>query len=218
MSGSVANSTRWTRDEDSILLSMYAGHTISEIAQRIGRSPASTFAHSRRIGLLKRPPWTTQDDARLELAWGAPVSTIARELCRSESAVYHRAGFLGFAGIPKDGESITDASKRCGFTRSQLRRVLRWAGVDVHPVVPTGTRKRARRFWVDKVECDEAVARWVDSETPNAAAMRLGVSYPRLVRRLKSCGLNLPEKPTRKRSWRIPSALIDQAIAAQKAA
>lgn len=212
------NGQAWTAAENDWLRINFETTSLATIACALGRSFHSVAQHMRYLGLRKRKVWTAKDDLRLELGWGSPIVDLSVELGRTAGAIEERARFLGFAGVPKGGELLTHAAARCGFSRDQLRSLLKWAAVELHPVTPSGKRKKSRRHWVDKCECDDAVAKWARSETMNAAAKRLGVGWPTVARKIQMSGLKVPPRPMGRKTWRIPSDLIDRAFAIRKAA
>ena len=191
-----------------MIVAMIHASTVAEIGAKLGRSCPSVYNRSSRLGLLTKRRWTHAEDLRLEFDWGAPVAALAAELHRSEESVHRRALKLGIAGIPSGGERISASVKRCGFKRDQLKRILKWAGVELHPVLPTGMRKKQRRQWVEKTDCDDAIAKWASSETVQRAAIRIGISWPTVVRRLERGGLNV-EKYRCGCTIRIPSDVLD---------
>lgn len=206
----------WTPAEDAALRELWQTLEAKEIAARLpGRTEIGVWHRMRRLGLTKRRRWTERDDEKLRLLWGCPIKTVAQELGRTIAAVYWRAQLLGLPlGVPEDGERLTTAASRCGYSITTMRMILDWAGVPIWRGLTRGALKTKNcTHWVESELVDEAVARWCQTETPTAAARRLGMSAARVVARLLASGLELPPKPADKRHWRIPSEIIDRAIA-----
>lgn len=94
----------WTFDDDQFLRIRWRLAGISPIARDLRRSPQDVGARALELGLergvssgpdLKRP-WTANQDELLKLQWPtATVSRIARDLCRTQSAIRDRAMKLG---------------------------------------------------------------------------------------------------------------------------
>lgn len=203
----------WTRAEDDTIRELAPEQEASDVAVALGRSVSAVFHRMARLGIQKRRRWTKADEAALEAMWGHALPTIARALKRTVITVYWRAQRLGLGlGCPDGYEYLSAAALRCGYCASQLRRILRWAGVAVRKSV---TRYQSRRtfHWVDPFEVDEAVRRWHETETLNAAARRHSLHSTSLEVRLRMVGAPLPPKPGKKLHWRIPSATVDLAVA-----
>jgi len=147
------------------------------------------------------------------MLWGVPICIIARELERTPEAVYQRAARIGLPnGCPPGHEYLTAAAKRTGFgDTGMLRRILKWAKVRIRHTNSLEPAQHAR-FFVEPEAVDRAVAAWLKTETPEAAARRLGVSTATVMSRLQLSGLRLPPKVGRKKHWRIPSTTIERAM------
>lgn len=210
------NGPLWTPAEDEILRSMFFGSTALEISARLpGRNESAVFHRSRRLGLIKNRRWTDVDDKRLRNWWGEPIAKVARELDRSVITIYWRAQVLGLPlGVPQGGEYLSTAARRCGYATQTFRKILKWAGVSARRAVTRNPLKCWHAaHWVDPDDANDAVSKWLRTETPQAAGRRLGLDGSTVIRRLILSGLPLPPKPGRKEHWRIESEIIEQACA-----
>lgn len=203
----------WTPAEDAIVRELAPTHEALDLLPKLpGRTVGAIFHRLQRLGIQKRRRWTRAEDTALELAWGEPLDKLSRELRRTKITIYARACALGLLGIPRGGEHLATAAVRCGFDSGQLRKILKWAGVKLNPV-PARRRAKPTYFWVDPTEVNDAVRAWLETETPNVAAKRIGCSAEKIEGRLKASGLAVPKKPRGRRHWRIPSKTIDFAMA-----
>lgn len=206
----------WTAAEDAILREFGPKLESSEVAAMLpGRSVYAVFNRLPRLGIQKRRRWTAADDERLRILWGDPIRTVAKELGRSIATVYWRAQKLGLPlGVPEGGERLSNAAVRSGFALETLRSILAWHGVPIMRALTREALKTKRvTHWVESELVDEAVELWLKTETPHAASRRIGISTARIVNRLLASGLKLPKRPERKCHWRIPSDIIDRAVA-----
>jgi hypothetical protein len=92
-----------------------------------------------------------------------------------------------------------------------LRKILRWGGVRIRPSI---SRPMSRRHFhvVETDSVDEAVAKWLATETVEFAARSRGTTPEILRARLLASGERLPPRPRGKRHWRIETTLIDRVL------
>lgn len=181
--GKRTKAPNWTPAEDEVVRTMYrAIGDVATAAMLPGRSLVSVQKRASALGCAIRPDWSPSEDKQLILLWesGLRLSAIAKQLGRPAHGVYNRALKLGMqAGCPQGFEYLSAAMQRAGFNSTdQLRRVLKWAGVQVHMALsqPKTRHVSWHHHYVDPTQVDEAVARWVRSETLVDAAKRHGIS------------------------------------------
>jgi hypothetical protein len=157
----------WTPAEDDTVRAMAANHEAVEIAAELpGRSAMAIMHRCRHLGITKRRRWTRSDDLRLADLWGKDLAEVSRTIGRSMLATYQRAQILGLGlGRPVGSESLTASARRCGYAVKQLRRILRWAQVRIHDSV-TRQKLEGCRHWVEPIDVDEAVAKWLKRDEP----------------------------------------------------
>jgi hypothetical protein len=205
----------WTEAEESWLRANAKTKTLAEMAAHLGRSWRSVSNRTSRLGLLKLRRWTREDDMRLRSMWGSKsVRYVAAKLDRTVATTYWRAQLLGLdLGLQPGTEYLKSAAKRAGFSPEALRNILSWARVHTS-LPPTRTTSKRPKRCIEPDVVDDAVARWMKTETLAAAARRYGFSESgSVLLRLRASGLPLPKKPKRLRHWRIPSETIDKAMA-----
>ncbi len=194
LQGCLSTAQGWTSEEDAILVRAYAAGGVAAARGVLPhRSEAALFHRARRLGLYRRRPWSDEDDRRLRTLWNDSTSlgSMARVLGRTEATVFQHGYFVLRLplGPPQGCEYLTSAALRCGFsTSAQLRRILAWAGVRLRRV-RTWRGKRARCRYVDSFDVDRAVERWLETETSEAAARRLGMNGDRLRARFRKIGI-----------------------------
>jgi hypothetical protein len=192
--GVLADRTPWTPEQDRVLVAAYAAGGVKAAAAALPeRSESSIFHRARRLRVTRRRRWTPGDDLTLEVLWGEGLrlSGIAKHLGRTTLTVYWRAQKIGLPlGVPDGFEHLSTAAKRAGFAPEALRLMLRRAGKKVRSSLsrPTGPRSWHRQI-VDSRDVDEVVARHLATETPAAAARRLGINPDRLRARLAQIGV-----------------------------
>lgn len=91
---------RWTNDEIAFLKANYLTMSYEEIANHLGRSERAVRGKCSELGLVKRKPWTNEEDDLLrELYSKFPETTfldsLAKQLGRSRAAIACRANELG---------------------------------------------------------------------------------------------------------------------------
>lgn len=207
----------WTQAELDAVRTRYATSGARALAAELGRSERSVVRKAQALGCARKPHWTPEEDDRLRLLWEglSPPHVVARELGRSKGAVIQRATHLGLGrGVPQGYESIAQAAARTGLCEPTLRRVLLWAGVRRRRTMSSGPRAmpRGSHTCVDPFDVDEAVARWLATETVTAAAKRRGLRAITLTAWLREAKV-IPE-PSRgsRRAHRVPSEEIDRVI------
>lgn len=207
----------WTPAEDAVLRVRYEREGAAAMAQALGRTLGSVHHRTRALGLYTHRRWTAKDDAQLEMLWGeTSLAWLARKIGRTVFATYKRAQDIGLPlGLPDGDEYITTAISRTGYHGGPLRRILKWAGVDIRLAMSRPCGARRHFHIVDADEVNDAIARWLKTETLQGAARRHGIDRNTLAGWLEASGLPLPPKPDGKRHWRIPSDTIDAAVAAR---
>jgi hypothetical protein len=213
----------WTKHEEGILRRRYrAAAGVDGLAAELGRTPRAILARARKLKIYRAPRrWSDIEDRRLMLALEeVGLAWAARRLGRTPRAVHQRALRIGIPlGRPPGYESISAAAARTGFAFETVERILGWAGVKTRHALaqPSATRapRRLQRM-VETFDVDEAIEAWLSTETPYAAARRLGCSEERLVKALLRSCLPLPARPGQGKHWRIPSETIDRAMSARK--
>lgn len=171
----------------------------------------------RSKDLLPGRKWTEHEQDRLRMLWGVhSVAHVARELRRSEGAVYLRAQRLGLGvGCPQGWEYVAGAAERAGFTHPTMWRILRWANVHVrramaHPTAPN------HRHIVEPADVDDAVADWCKRETIAEAARRVGYNTDTLRIALNHAAErgDIDMGPHRRRQeWRLLPETVDAVVA-----
>jgi hypothetical protein len=212
----------WTAEEDDVLRAFYPTGASLVVAEKTGRDRAAVRLRARRLGVKVRPRWSAAEDGLLRDMWGHfPIGAIAAATAHSVLATYKRAAAMSLGrGCPVGFEYLQAAADRAGYSASQLRRILRWAGVPLHRAMVRRPEVPGAKHFVDPALVDNAVADWHKTETPAVAAKRYGVAGNGLRRRLREAhasGLAMPRDPAKpggRRHWRVPSETID-AIAAQ---
>lgn len=221
--GSTAHCRPWTEEEEQVVRSDYKELGADHVAGKIGRSREAVRSRAWKLDLFRRPRrWTPEEDRRLRNALDETgLGWAATRLGRTPRALYDRALRLGIpVGRPPGYESIAAASKRTGFDFKSIRKILIWAGVKIRHSLsqPNGNRQRTRlQRMVEQIDVDDAVAAWVLTETPYAAARRLHCDDGTIVEALLDSGLQLPPRPAGGKHWRVPSVLIEQALAMRRA-
>lgn len=210
----------WSVLEDEVLLGRYVSDgTDACVAALLGRSRGAVMHRAQKLGLQTHRRWTMLDDARLRQQWGIGLSVevVAKRIGRTSKATYQRAKVIGLPlGLQPGYERWTDAAKRTGYCTTQLWRICRWAGVEVHramsrPSKPRGRSKAHafRHHFVDSFELDEAIERWHRTEAVHSAARARGLVGDTLRRWLRDEGL---PPPTGKQHWRVETETIERVV------
>lgn len=206
-----------------------------------GRTRDSIGTRARAIEALAHPPkWHPAEDTALRADWGsvgwrklrdtiraARAKALGVELTavplRSRRAVSRRADDLGLPqGVPQGLVTIAEACRVLGYAHHQLVAVLARHGVAMtyHPTAhqsqhkKTTTRYKRSTLWrvVELDEAREAVLAEQGYETARGAARARGIDPQRLYKILQREGVIEVGRP-RRTHFRIPSAVIDAAIA-----
>jgi hypothetical protein len=208
----------WSPPEDAILRRHLRSRGTAYVARRVGRSLRSVMLHAWRLGISRQPRWNDIERRVLRNLWGeSPLHVIAKKLGRSEGAVYEEARRVGLSRVPTGMELLSVAARRTGFAEETLRVVLDWAGVELRWPARKPSKKRRRHVCVDTFEVNEAVERWLATEALAPAARSRGL-YPQRLARLLVGIDGVPPRPCKGRIWRIPSDVIDRALAADRRA
>jgi hypothetical protein len=220
--GAVEGTTLWTEEEKRTLVDAYQRGGIAAAMRALPhRSKSSLFHAAKRAGASRRPRWTPREDERLRIEWGSlSMKELVRAFGRPRDGIYMRARDLGLpVGAPPGTEYLSHAAKRAGYCTTQLRRILRWAGVSVRESY-SRTHGRRRSFHiVDPLDVDDALEAWHKTETLESAARRIGVSSETIYRRLRESGVE-PRKATKrpKAHYRVATSDIDAAMSKSRAA
>jgi hypothetical protein len=214
--GATAGFRPWTAEDDEAIRGGFAHGRGRALAERLGRTISAIHHRAQRLGIVADRRWTPADDAELRMLWfEVGVAEIAKRMKRTRAAVVQRAReYLGLPlGAPPGLEYVSHAAVRTGFALATLQMILRWAGVKPRPSMSYDRGAKRHFHIVDSVDVDDAIERWLATESLEAAARRIGWSAETLARRLLASGLDVPPRPTRKRHWRIPTVFVDQVVA-----
>lgn len=216
--GVVEGTLPWTDAEGAVLAEAYARGGIAEARRALpSRSSSAIYHMAKRLGVKRRVRWTPKDQAKLRTLWGSvPIDDICKELGRTRCAVcWYAHNVLGLkTGNPPPWEYLSHAARRTGYQTSQLRRILRWAHVEIRAAYVYRASSWQRHI-VDPVEVDDAIADWHKTETLENAARRTGMCSETLRRRLVARGVVLIKATRKKKShFRVPSAEVDAAMEA----
>ena len=138
----------WTPDRDAQLRALWdAGHTGTDIAQRMGATKNSIIGRVHRLKLAPRVspiatitrPWTEEEDARLTQLYGGflNVDQIGQKLDRSPASIRYRAVHLGL--VSKKG-SAEHRARLSGAQRKRTSPVQRAATTSAAPPSARGGR------------------------------------------------------------------------------
>lgn len=192
----------------------------AEVAKTLGRSRVSVMKKARLVGVQSHRRWTADDDQHLASLWGTmSIGHIARALGRTVATTYWRARKLGLpCGAPQGLEYITAAATRTGFETTQLWRILRWARVRAVRSMSRPTPGARYHFHVvDPLDVDDAVERWLATESVEAAARARGLVGDTLRKWIRAAGVPKPPRLKARKHWRIESTVIDRVIAERMA-
>jgi len=184
------------------------------------RRPVTTARLNPALARFGRQ-WTRGEDARLRLLWDgdSTVAQIALKLKRPVTSVYWRAQHLCLPlGVPEGREYLTTAAARAGFTVTQLRMILAWADVSIRRTLSRPTRRARGYHHVDPIDVDDAVVRWLATETLHAAATRHTLCDQTVADLLAARGITRPAALRGRLHWRVESHIVDEVVAAYRAA
>lgn len=209
----------WSAAEIAFLREHYVKLGAHRSAEKLGRSLASVMHKAGRIGLSTHRRWTADDDQELAALWGTmQLGHIAKAIGRTKATTYWRARKLGLkCGATRGLEYLTAAAERTGYCTTQLRAILKCAGVKPLATASRPTKARRHYHMVDPFDVDEAVSRWLKTEPIESAARRHGIAGETLHRWLLEAGVPVRpvlaasgrEKPHR----RVESSVIDRVVA-----
>ncbi|MEP6651795.1 MAG: hypothetical protein ABJA82_00460 [Myxococcales bacterium] len=208
----------WTADEEALLRERYLLDKPEDLAARMGRTRNCIMQKASVLGIATiRKPWPAADIRTLRNLWlEGDLSLIAKRLNRSKGSIYDRGRRMGLAtGCPSGFEYLYAAAVRTGYHVSQMRMILKWAGVRIRRAMVCPSRPVANkheRHIVEPFDVDEAVKNWLATEPFAAAVRSRGIPRREMARRLRLVP-GVPPKPEGKRHWRIPTEVIDQALA-----
>jgi transposase len=95
----------WTGEEETVLKSMWASHTINEIADRLGRSYSSIEKKGFRLNLGKKRLWSeAEEEYLLEHAKNKTFVEIGADLGKTSRAVQSKAGSMGIKSFNRWSE------------------------------------------------------------------------------------------------------------------
>ncbi len=214
--GATADFRSWTDEDDDAIRGGFAHGRGRALAERLGRTVSAIHHRAQRLGIVANRRWSAADDAELGMLWfEVGVAEIAKRMRRTRAAVVQRAReYLRLPlGAPDGFEYISKAAERTGFALATLQMILRWAGVKPRPSMSYDRGAKRHFHIVDPVDVDDAIERWLATESLEAAARRVGWSAETLARRLLASGLDIPARPARKRQWRIPTETVDHVVA-----
>lgn len=190
-----------------------AGWTYSAIARVTGISKSVLGRRLRAASPKTRCPWSARDNEILTFLVGSGASAreMEKALHRPASAIYKRAVEMGLGvGCPEGTELLTTAARRTGFSPKSLARIVAWAKIPEEKAFSRSRRAvRSRCYVVEDV--DDAAARWLKTETVNAAATRLGVASSTLLRWLREAGV-LGAGRLSHSAHRVESATIERVV------
>lgn len=214
--GALQTFVPWTAEEDAVLREVYEREGHKRVSERLPqRSLSSIFHRANRLGLKARRRWSKADDNQLRDLWdsGVCIHTIAKTLGRTQRTTYWRAQQLGLRlGCPDSFEYLTVAAERTGYCTTQLRPILRWAGVNLKVALARPTKARRRFHIVDPFDVDDALERWHGTEPLETAARRLGVRGHVLRRWLRAVGVEEPKDRPFRAHWRVRTADVERAV------
>jgi hypothetical protein len=220
LQGATTGFEPWTEREDQVLHKVYESKGYKRACRALPhRTAGAVFHRAQRLGLKARRRWTSADDAQLRDLWesGIRLAAIAERLERTPITTYWRAQQLGLElGCPPGYEYLSHAAARTGYTATQLRPILRWAGVTIQVAHARPTKARHRRHVVEPEAVDDAIAAWHRTEPLESAARRLGVCGATLRRWLRAIGV-VDEGRDRKCHWRVRTEDVERAAAAWRA-
>lgn len=213
----------WSDGEKALLRAQYATVGAKGLIDLL---PTRSF--SSIVGMAKKlkvasPHWTDAERATLKKFFATEsMEALATRLGRSVNAVMKEAQLLGcsHADMIQGTQTIADACRVYGYSWSEMRRLLRFAKVNGERIlfdpVKASKAKRGVRKYYSVIAVEQAVERWKNTETPGAAAARLGVASCTLRQWLREAGVK--GDPNARRSgrtrleWRIPREVLDRVV------
>ena len=162
--------------------------------------------------------WSKEETEYLRRMWGRePIGGIARMTGRTPRSIAIRLRALGIPfGVPEGYESLLACTKRTGFCMLTLKMVLKFGNVPTHLHHGRNWKQWKRQYRhrvVDKFDVDEAIAKWLSTETIPQAARRLKIKPRRLEWLLKQAGVAIFRQTAKKTSRkRVFSADADRVV------
>jgi hypothetical protein len=211
----------WTDAEKDVVRQIYPTGGWAAVKQALPRrTKTSILKKACELRVAPKRHYSRSENLTLERLWeaGLELDRIAERMGRTPGSVYDHALAIGLrVAVPRGFECLTLAAERSGFARESLRAVLRWAGVKIHRNLsdPAARKKMPKwhRHYVDPLAVDDAIARWMKTETLLAAAKARGLHDFVLKRWLVEAGIIEPRPPgSRRLRWRIPTETIDRVI------
>lgn len=211
----------WSADQDAILRAHYVDRGAAHCAELVGKSVPSVYHRAERLRILRNRLWTPADDEKLRMHWAElTLPAVAKLLGRSTAATYWRAQKIGLSlGCPDGLVYLSQAAQRCGFTTTQFRKILAWAGVRIRRAASRATTVVRGTHCVDPYDAEDAVRQWLKTEPVEVAARARGVCGESLRSWLEDAhraGKDVPRKPARKGTWRVKSTVIDAIVAERR--
>ncbi len=203
----------WTPAEVETLREAYSRGGIRAARKALPhRGDRSIYLRAQRLDLELRPLWTEDEVERLVAQWGLEsMRSLVRWTGRRRASIYLKAKTLGLPlGAPPGWEPLEVAARRAGYSPPTLRTILRFACFRVYE----GYTPRQGGRWIVRIEeVDQAVARYVRTETLQEAARRHGMCAEKLARICRLAKVKLRRVGTlRKSHVRADTADFDRAV------
>jgi len=203
----------WTPAETELLREAYIRGGIRAARKALPhRGDRSIYLRAKRLGLELRTLWTDDEVERLVAQWGLEsMRSLVKWTGRRRASIYLKAKALGLPlGAPPGWEPLEVAARRAGYSADTLRTILRFAGFRVYD----GYTPRQGARWIVRIEeVDQAVARYVRTETLQEAARRHDMCAERLARICALAKVKVRRVgPLSKSQQRADSADFDRAV------
>jgi transposase len=178
----------WTGEEEIVLKSMWNSHTISEIADKLGRSYSSIEKKGSRLSLGPKKLWSEAEEKYLaEHAKSKTFTEIGVDLGKTSRAVQSKASSMGI-------KSFNRWTKEDEIELEGL-----WGSYSLHALSkrfnrsPEALQSKAYKLGLGGASCagDRLTAYYVASE--------MGVDYHTLFRWKKNCQFPVMRKVYKKR-------------------
>lgn len=165
----------WTEEEIAALRAVWSSGGIHAAREALpGRSERAIYSKAwELLGAVRYRAWTPAEEERLRGMWDAATTLprLAQIFGRTELAVYHKAHDLRLGvGCPQGYEYFSQAARRTGCSREQLRRALRTyrdpeamaseQTASLRRPLSLSPRARKRNLLVEPDTADAAVAKW----------------------------------------------------------
>jgi len=220
LTGAAAKFRAWTPEEEAALPNLVTALGLKKAAEKLGRSLGAVRVRASLKGItapLERT-WTEKESNTLRLRWGelSSLEELEREFQRSRKAIRRQASIvLKLPLLPVGYAALSSVAERCGLSRAAFRRVLGLHRVKTHNLheLRGYEKKRGHIRIVEVTAAEDAVAKWCASEQLNVAADRHNLTHHKLREALASIGVKRPKQIASGRQWRIPSNIVDRAVA-----